>query len=60
MKRKEFLLIAIGIFLTILAWLFVDIYQIQSRQKEKGLKTITILDYEINKKIFDILLKKQQ
>jgi len=60
MNKKEFLLISIGFFLTIIAWLVIDIYHIQTRkEKNLGLAPISMTDYKISKKILDILLEKK-
>jgi hypothetical protein len=61
MNNKEFLLIAIGIFMTVVAWLVIDIYQINNnKSKNSDEVPITRLDYNINKKVVDALLKKVQ
>jgi len=60
MNKKEFLLIAIGIFLTIIAWIVVDIYHIKKQINDKELtKPEVIQNYEIDKKIIDIIMKKK-
>lgn len=59
MNRKEFLLISIGIFLTIVAWLVIDIYHIQTSKAKKTIKPVSLSSYEISKKTIEILLEKK-
>lgn len=60
MNRKEFLVISIGIFLTIVAWIIIDIYHIKSsEQKTTDFKPTTLTNYEINKKILDLVIEKK-
>jgi len=59
MNKKEFLIISIGIFLTILAWIIIDIYHIKSSKlKTDTIKHVTLTDYEINKKIINLVIEK--
>ena len=60
MNKKDFLIISIGIFLTIIAWIVIDIYQIKTTIiKTESIKTVTLSDYEINKKIIDMVINKK-
>ena len=60
MNKKDFLIISVCIFLTIIAWIVIDIYQIKTKEiKTESIKTVTLSDYEINKKIIDIVTSKK-
>lgn len=60
MNKKDFLIISIGIFLTIIAWIAIDIYQIKTTViKTESIKAVTLSDYEINKKIIDMVINKK-
>jgi hypothetical protein len=53
-------MIAIGVFLTIIAWVVIDIYHIQSAQDaNEVIKPVSLSNYEINKKVIEILLNKK-
>ncbi len=59
MNRKEFLIISVGIFLTIIAWIIIDIYHIKSSKfNTVSLKKVTLVDYEVNKKIINLVTEK--
>lgn len=59
MNRKEFLIISVGIFLTIIAWIIIDIYHIKSSKfNTASLKQVTLVDYEVNKKIINLVTEK--
>ncbi len=61
MNRKELLLLSIGIFLTVIAWLVADIYHATTREKIKTkVELPSLSNYEIDPKILDILEKKMQ
>lgn len=60
MNKKEFLFISIGIFLTIIAWIVVDIYHIKKKTSDRELtRPEAMQSYEINKKIIDIIMEKK-
>ena len=43
MSRKEFFLISIGIFLTVVAWLLADIYHASAQEYTKDSVTIPVV-----------------
>jgi len=60
MNKKELLFIAIGIFLTVVAWVVADIYHAASEEKIKTKIEIPKLEnYQINKNLLEIIEKKQ-
>lgn len=60
MNKKELLFISIAVFLTIVAWLTIDIYQIkQSRNDEKAVKPLTLKSFPYAKQIIDSLKIRQ-
>jgi len=59
MKKKEILLLSIGVFLTVIAWLIADIYHAATTEKIKVKTQIpTLKKYEIKKETLDILKMK--
>jgi len=59
MNKKELLLLSIGIFLTVLAWLVADVYHAASEEKIKSKIEIPIIkNYQINKNILENLKLK--
>lgn len=59
MNKKELLLLSIIIFLTILMWLIADIYHAVTKETIKEKEDLPIVvNYKIDKKIFDILESK--
>lgn len=60
MGKKEFFIISLTIFLTVIAWLIADIYHIMKTKEVtlKGGKIIKVIDFEINQEIFKILKEK--
>lgn len=60
MNRKEVLVISISIFLTIVAWVMIDIYHIQQRINESvQTKPYQIPNYTMDKKIIDLLRDRE-
>lgn len=61
MKQKEFFIISLTIFLTVVAWMIADIYH---AAKMKRIKTTTpeinkTINVNLNREIFQILQEKQ-
>ena len=60
MKNKEFLIISVGIFLTIIAWIVIDIYHIKTTViRTESIKSVSIPNYEIDKTIIDAVMSKK-
>ncbi|MEK7633338.1 MAG: hypothetical protein AAB437_00650 [Patescibacteria group bacterium] len=56
MKRKEILLLSIGVFLTVIAWLIADIYHTSTEDKIKSKINLPQINrYEINKDLLETL-----
>ena len=56
MNKKEILLLSIGIFLTVVAWLVADIYHAATEEKIKQRVELPILKkYQVEEKILEEL-----
>lgn len=59
MNRKELLLLSIGVFLTVVAWLVADIIHASSQEKVKiNMEIPTLKKYQINKNLLNTLKEK--
>jgi hypothetical protein len=60
MNQKELLVLSIGIFMTIVAWMVIDIYHLQSRPpNNKDIKAVGSLQFKVDEKVFNLLKQKQ-
>lgn len=61
MKRRELLLLAIGVFLTVVAILVVEVYNVrnQTNVKAEGLN-VNLKNYKIDLELFKILEQKTE
>ena len=56
MNKKEILLLSIGVFLTVVAWLIADIYHAATQEKIKQRVELPILKkYQVEEKILEEL-----
>ena len=61
MKKKELLLLSIGIFLTVIAWLVSDIYHTSIEEKVKSkIELPVVTKYRISGDILEILKNKTE
>lgn len=61
MKSKELLALALGVFLTIIAWMILDIYHIQTKINEQiTIKPAQVPNYVMDKSIIEVLKQKQE
>lgn len=61
MNKKEILFIAIGIFLTIIAWFIADLYHVSTEQKIKDkIEIPKIENYQIKKDVLEIIENKKE
>lgn len=61
MKSKELLLLSLGVFFTIIAWMILDIYHIQTKINEQiTIKPAQVPNYVMDKSIIEILKLKEQ
>lgn len=61
MNRKEVLLISIGVFLTVIAWLVADIYHAAAREYQKNNVNLPLVTQTaIKKDIVEVLRSKVQ
>ncbi len=61
MKQKEFLIISITIFLTLIAWITADLYHIATSEKLKVKDTASAkpINVKIDVAVFDLLEQKR-
>jgi len=61
MNQKEILLLSIGAFLTILAWILIDVAHISMQQSvQNEFQTVAVPKQSIDTTIFSILEQKKQ
>lgn len=61
MKGKELLILSLGIFLTIAAWMLLDIYHIQTKIDEQiHIKPVQVPNYVMDKKLIEVLKQKKE
>jgi len=61
MKKKEVLLLSIGVFLTVIYWLIADIYHASTEDKIKSKITLPqVRQYKISKDLLDKLKNKTE
>lgn len=61
MNKKEVLLLSIGVFLTVIAWLIADVYHAATEEKIKSKVEIpNISSYVIDVDVLNTLDKKQE
>jgi hypothetical protein len=59
MKKAEVFILSVGIFLTIAAWVVIDIYHIQQKINEQiSIKPAQIPDYQMDQKVIELLKEK--
>lgn len=61
MNKKEILIISISIFLTIIAWVIIDLYHIQQKiNTTTNIKPMEIPNYRMDKKLIDLLRERKE
>lgn len=59
MNQKELFWISVTVFLTIVAWMFVDIYRIKAQKPiETGLQSLQAVDFKLKPEILKLLKEK--
>lgn len=59
MKPREILIISIGIFMTIIAWVVIEIYKVNNSQiVEETMQLPTVKKYEVDLTVIDKLRNK--
>ncbi len=59
MKQREILILSIGIFFTIIAWMVIDIYHSQNKEAiNKQVGAIGTMRFSINDNLFKTLKEK--
>lgn len=60
MKQKELLWISITIFLTIVAWMFVDIYRAGLKiDRDVNVQSLQVIDFNLNTDVLHEINNKQ-
>jgi hypothetical protein len=60
-KGKELLILSLGVFLTIIAWMMLDIYHIQTKINEQiHIKPAQVPNYTMDRTIIDVLKQKKE
>jgi len=60
MNRKEVLIIAIGFFLTVIAWMIIDLYQVnKTPYTDQALQTVQLPAYKNKSAIINNLKNRQ-
>ncbi|MEI6532288.1 MAG: hypothetical protein WCO06_00455 [Candidatus Roizmanbacteria bacterium] len=60
MNQKELLVVSIGIFLTVVSWMVIDLYHKQSQsQRDLEIRTATIPKYSIDDTVFYELKRRK-
>ena len=61
MNKKELLLLSIGVFLTVIAWLVADIYHAATEEKIKVRTQIpTLKKYQVDQQLLEKLRQKTE
>ena len=60
MNQKEILFLSITIFLTILAWIFMDLYKIKTKVPEQPETTLQTVDFKLDTKVLETLRIKRE
>ena len=61
MNKKEILLLSMGVFLTVVAWLIADIYHASTEDKIKSkINLPQVYQYKINKNILETLKNRTE
>lgn len=59
MKKMEIFVFSVAIFMTIVAWVVMDIYHIQQKINEQiGIKPATVPNYQMDQKVIEVLKQK--
>ncbi len=59
MNRKELFWISVTVFMTIVAWMLLDIYKAKTVDVETKLKDIVRINFSIDPKVLKVLEKKE-
>ncbi len=60
MNQKELLLLSIGVFLTIIAWMIIDIFQVRSKIiTDKEIKDIGTIRFSVDENVLKSLKDRQ-
>lgn len=61
MKKTEVFVFSVAVFLTIAAWVIIDIYHIQEKINEQiGIKPAQVPNYQMDPKVIELLKQKKE
>lgn len=60
MKRKELLVMSIGVFLTIVAWVIIEVYKIQNQDVQGNVSLPKIEKHRIDTAVIEQLRQKTE
>lgn len=61
MKKIELFVFSVAVFLTIAAWVLIDIYHIQQKINQQiGIKPAQVPDYQMDQRVIELLKAKQE
>ncbi len=59
MNQKELFWISLTVFLTILVWMFLDIYRLRTTVKvDNGLESLQVIDFKLKPDVLKVLKTK--
>lgn len=60
MNHRELLVLVVGVFMTIIAWMIIDIYNLKNKQyADRTIKEVETMQFKIDEKILNVLKEKQ-
>lgn len=60
MNHRELLVLVVGVFMTIIAWMIIDIYNLSNKQyADRTIKEVETMQFKIDEKILNALKEKQ-
>lgn len=60
MNHRELVVLVVGVFLTIIAWMIIDIYHLKNKQyADRTIKGVEAMQFKIDEKILNVLKDKQ-
>lgn len=60
MNHRELVVLVVGVFMTIIAWMIIDIYHLKNKQyTDRTIKEVETMQFKIDEKILNVLKEKQ-
>jgi hypothetical protein len=61
MNQRELLILSIGVFFTIVAWMLIDIYHLNAnRGTEKEIRAVGTIKFSVSDEVFKILNDRKE